>query len=232
MVIQAIIDNVELVKLCHEGFGILREIAKYIGVTKEEDEKNKRLSPIVLLYSNALTFMDSAFNDALAGRYPSSVVTLRASFETHLAMEKLIASTEDEFSAWANHKDPQNRETFRAYWKIFSPNAIMRDLRNLNDSTKEKYKRVYHNLSPYSHAGVKSISDNIVIPRPADSSQIVAFSPFYQKDLTERQLKDLLVMMWLNGSTISRIFEYRIPRMILEKADKWGNNLEAIGMFG
>jgi len=172
--------------------------------------------------------MDSAYNDALVGRYPSSVVNLRASFETHLVMEKLMISTDDEFSAWLNHKDPQNENTFKIYWKIFRPGAIME---TLPEGFREKYKRVYYNVSPYSHAGVKSALDNIVVEASTSDIQTIAFSPVYQKGLTERQLKDLLVIMWLNGSTISRIFEDRIPIEISKKSKEWGDKLESIGTF-
>lgn len=86
--------------------------------------KETRESPISLVYSNALTFMNYAFNDALVGRYPSSVLNLRASLEAHLVLEKLLVCNEEEFLAWVNHKDLQNEETFDAYWKVFRPTAI------------------------------------------------------------------------------------------------------------
>jgi len=38
-------------------------------------------------------------------------------------------------------------------------------------------------------------------------------------------------MMWLNGSTVSRIFGESILKELLKKAEEWGNKLEAIGTF-
>ncbi len=222
-----ILENLKLVKLCDKGFEILYQLAKYVTVTKEEDLINPRLSPISLVYSNSLIFLGSAFNDALEGRYPSSANNLRASFEAHLLLEKLYRATDEELKIYKEHRDPTNEKTFNAYWDVFRPGKIM-DL--LPADIKEKFKLAYKRMSSYAHSSVFGIIDNVQ-KEMLGEQKIVAFGPSYQRELTESRLKDILAMIWLNSSSISRIFSDRLSNDIKQKINLWGDKLENIGAF-